>query len=375
LRLGIVISAYNRRGGLERVAVEYARGLVARGHEVVVFAQTWEVQDEDRAVRFVRVGGLRSQIALRAATFPFAAARAVARVDLDNIVSFGSVLSRPCVVRLPGAHRSWWEVANREWPVTTFDGLRRRLNPHHHIILASDRHVLGRGIPSAVLAAGDWAADEIRFYYPAVVDKVRVLPDGVNLEEFSFDPKGRETMRAAWEVGDSPLLFTVATEMRRKGLGTLFESFRVIRERVPDARLVVAGRAPAGDVRALAVAHRLGREVRAVGFVPDLRAAYSAADALIFPTRFDPWGLPIAESLACGTPVAVSARAGAAAAVTDGVNGALIPDPTDPVGVAHAAVRALSLPSDRAGARASVEHLRWENVVAQLEQVLEQTAL
>lgn len=374
MKIGIVISAYHRGAGLERVAVEYARGLRARGHEVTVFAQRVTREAADDGIVFVRVGGARMQTAARAATFPMAATRAVERHKLDNVVAFGSVVTQPAVLRTPGCHRSWWEVANREWPVTTFDGLRRRLNPHHRIVLWWDQRVLGAGVPAAVLAAGDWAAEDIRRFYPAVAGKVEVLPDGVNLDEFSFDPAGRAALREQWGVGDRPVLFTVATELRRKGLDTLLEAFRVIREDLPDAHLIVGGRAPASDVRALGVAHRVTGAMRAVGFIKDLRAAYSAADVLMFPTRFDPWGLPIVEALACGTPVAASARAGAANVVRPGLTGARIDDPSEPALVAAATLEALHLTVDRDAARASVEHLRWANVVAGLDAVLERTA-
>ena len=372
MKLGIVISSYHRSAGLERVAVEYARGLRARGHDVTVFAQKFAPEAADEGITFRKVGGAH-RIAARAATFPFAATRAVERAGLDNIVSFGSACLKPAVVRLPGAHRSWWEVANHEWPVTTLDGLRRRLNPHHRIILALDRRVLGGGVPKAVLAAGQWAADDIGRFYPAVASRVSILPDGVNLEEFAFDAPGRERTRARWGVGDAPVLFTVATELRRKGLDTLLQAFRIVREARPDATLIIAGRAPVADIRALAVHHRVGAEMRAVGFVEDLRAAYSAADVLMFPTRFDPWGLPVVEALACGTPVAVSARAGAASAVIAGETGSLIEDPGDPVLVARATVEAMSLKPNREAVRSTVRHLAWDAVVAGLEEVLERT--
>jgi UDP-glucose:(heptosyl)LPS alpha-1,3-glucosyltransferase len=372
VKLAVVIAAYNRTGGLERVSVEYARGLRALGHDVTVFAQTVQRERADDGITFVRVGGVRGQMALRAATFPIAATHAMDGTNFDNIVAFGSVLRRPAVMREPGCHRSWWEFANATWPVTTFDGLRRRLNPHHRFVMAWDKRVLGRGIPRAVLAAGAWAADDIKRFYPAVSSKVSILPDGVNLDEFSFDPDGRDDLRKQW--GSGPILFTVATELRRKGLGTLFEAFRLVRGEEPNAQLVVGGRVPEGDVRALAAHHRVHDAVRAVGFVRDLRAAYSAADAMVFPTMFDPWGLPVVEALACGTPVAASARAGASGVLIEGVTGTAIPDPTDAAVVASGILRALRLERDRERARASVEHLSWDTVVGDLERVCEETA-
>jgi glycosyltransferase involved in cell wall biosynthesis len=375
MRLAIVIGSYNRTGGLERVAVEYARGLSARGHDVTVIAQRVEREGADDGIRFIRVSGFRGQIALRAATFPFVATRELDRHRFDNVVSFGACVFRPAVIRMPGAHRSWWEVANHEWPVTTVDGLRRRLNPHHRIILGIDRRILGSGLPRAVLAAGEWAAEDIRRFYPRAAHKVSVLPDGVNVTEFAFDPEGRQAFRERYGItDDQPLLFTLATELRRKGLSTLLEAFRIVLERAPTARLLIGGKAPAGDVRALAVHNRVGREMRAIGFVPDLAAAYSAADVLVFPTRFDPWGLPVVEALACGTPVAASERAGAATAIVPGETGTVMGDPTDPIQVARAIGDALALKPDRESVRSSILHLSWDEVVAQLEAVLERTA-
>lgn len=372
MKIAIVISAYNRKGGLERVSVEYARGLAALGHQVMVYAQSIQREPADERIRFVRTGGARRQIALRAATFPIAATRQVNRSKHHVVLSFGSSYFGRAVVRLPGAHRSWWNVANREWPVTTIEGLRRRLNPHHQIILALDARIIGRGLPHSVLAAGQWAADDIARFYPAVAGVVGVLPDGVNLQEFDFDPAGRERMRKEWNAGDAPVVLTVATELRRKGLGTLLDAFEMVRAERPEARLVIGGKASVEDVRALAVQH--GTPALAIGFIEDLRAAYSAADCLLFPTRFDPWGLPVIEAMACGTPVAVSARAGAAGTVVDGETGQRIGDPSDPRQVAEATLAILRRENNRDAIRASIEHLSWDAVVRDLEAVLERAA-
>jgi glycosyltransferase involved in cell wall biosynthesis len=94
----------------------------------------------------------------------------------------------------------------------------------------------------------------------------------------------------------------------------------------------------------------------------------------MFPTRFDPWGLPIVEALACGTPVAASARAGASGAIRDGETGSLIQDPKDPKQVAHATLTALYSRSSRDQIRETVAHLDWARVVEQLEPHLEKAA-
>jgi glycosyltransferase involved in cell wall biosynthesis len=368
VKIGLVIGAYHSRAGLERVAVETARAIRDRGHRIVVITQVAEASPADHGIEILTVGGIRRQIAGRAATFPIAATRAVGELNLDVVYAFGSSVLVPAVVRLPGAHRSWWELANQEWRANTVDGLRRRVNPHHRITLALDATVLGHGLPHEVLAAGEWAAEEIRRHYPRIADRVAILPDGVSLEEFAYTSEGRVGLRERWQLDtDGPVLLSVATELRRKGLDTLFDGFRLVRDEIPTARLVVGGRAPAADIRALAVAHGVQDGVRAIGEIEDMAAAYSAADVLIFPTRFDPWGLPIVEALACGTPVAASARAGASSAIHDGETGALIVDPTEPKQVAHAAISALYTRASRAQIRETVAHLSWPRIAEQLE--------
>ena len=69
-----------------------------------------------------------------------------------------------------------------------------------------------------------------------------------------------------------------------------------------------------------------------VHFLPprkDVEFYYAAADAYAGPSLEDTFALPAAEAMACGLPVIISSRAGAAAWVSNGVNGLILDDPTD----------------------------------------------
>jgi glycosyltransferase involved in cell wall biosynthesis len=371
VRIGIVISTYRRWGGLERVSGEWARGLAGRGHDVSVYAQTFEPGPGDDSIAFVRTGGLRSPIAARAATFPRAATRAVRAADLDLVVSFGCSVLIPAVVRLHGAHAPWWELANRQIPAASFEGIRRRLNPHHRVILALERRVLGTGLPLVVLTAADLAAADIKRFYPATRDKVRVVPDGINLEEFTFDPESRAHLRSRWGAeGKTRVLLTVATEIRRKGLDLLLQAFATVSRDSPNSLLVIAGTVDRAALSRLAERFEVQDRVRAAGFVPDISAAYSAADLLVFPSIYEHWGLPIVEALACGTPVVASALAGASQAIEDGRTGRLIHDPFDAGEITARLVEASDLRATREECRASVEHMAWPRVIDLVEKSL-----
>lgn len=97
---------------------------------------------------------------------------------------------------------------------------------------------------------------------------------------------------------------------RRKNVLELLRAFREICQQVPAITLVIAGRRPSQDTAFSPDPQRLVDElsladrVQLLGEVAeeDKPAVYSGALALVFPSRYEGFGLPVLESLACGTP-------------------------------------------------------------------------
>jgi glycosyltransferase involved in cell wall biosynthesis len=114
----------------------------------------------------------------------------------------------------------------------------------------------------------------------------------------SFQPEGPSR-----DLG-SPYLLTVATLERRKNLETLLAAIPLVRERHPDLHLAVVGgpgwQGPSVDAE----------RVLPLGYVDDeeLAALYRGAEAFVYPSRFEGFGMPIVEAMACGTPVVASAH-------------------------------------------------------------------
>jgi glycosyltransferase-like protein len=173
----------------------------------------------------------------------------------------------------------------------------------------------------------------------------RVVPNGVDLERFSpVTVERRRELRAEMGFGAAPVFLTIGGIEARKNTLALLEAFALVRLARPPARLIVAGGASVlehGAYRRAFDARRAelglsGDEITIAGVRTDAEivALLRAADAFVFPSLVEGFGLAVLEALACGTPVIASALAPFTEYLTSRT--ALLADPHDPASIAAA---------------------------------------
>ena len=204
--------------------------------------------------------------------------------------------------------------------------------------------------------------------FPEIRGKFRCIPNGVGAE---FTPRPREEIEEVLRrlgIGGAYLLY-VGSNRPHKNLTTLVAGFAKLLAAELDLRLVLAGGACEPQRRDLEFATFLGigEKVLWPGRVAraDLPALISGAQALVLPSFYEGFGLPILEAMACGTPVACS---NAPALRELGGNSVVYFDPHDADGIAEALQARLR--DEDARRRHVADGLsrstlyRWENVVA-----------
>jgi glycosyltransferase involved in cell wall biosynthesis len=212
------------------------------------------------------------------------------------------------------------------------DGTERSEEPLSRLQRAS-RTILAP-LADAAAANSKPAAERFR-QLGFAADRVHLVPHSTNLQPFLEAGERRD-------YGGAGELRVLATGrlISRKGLDHLLRAYAIAGAQRPGITLRIVGSGPAeADLRRLA--RELDVRVDFDGFVdqPHLPAAYATAQAYVFPTLRDPFGIVVLEAAASGLPIVASPHGGATPDLIEDERTGLVCDPLDHTGVAAALVR------------------------------------
>lgn len=235
-------------------------------------------------------------------------------------------------------------------------------NPLHVVVLVREAVRYRLGLHRAVVALSERNRRELERLYRVPRDKLRVIPNGVDLERFRPDAERRRRTRGALELRDETFVFLfVAHEFRKKGLAIVLAALRRLVEESRDVQLLVAGR---DDPRAVAAEMRgLEAHVRFLGHRNDVDSLFSACDAFVLPTMYESFALVCLEAMATGVPVIATPVGGVEDYMVEGRTGYLVQ--RDAEAFRDAMARVMDDPEREAmgaAARRRAEEYSWSSV-------------
>ena len=190
-----------------------------------------------------------------------------------------------------------------------------------------------------VIAVSRMLAAELLAAIPALDGRLAVIPDAVAIDDFEVaSPSERAPAELLW----------VGYRKEAKGIGTLLQAFRLVREERPDATLRLIGRSTTEAEEA--GWHRLAGDLGVSASVrfespadrSGVAAAMRRASCFVHPSTRETFGIVAVEALATGLPVVATDSGGVTEILGDSPDalGAVVP-PSDPASLARAILRTL----------------------------------
>jgi glycosyltransferase involved in cell wall biosynthesis len=237
------------------------------------------------------------------------------KVDLLHVPAFSGPVLRTCPMVLTvhdlmyTKHPEWLPSQRARWYWGTWIPLTARL-------------------ATAVITPSDYTKRDLVELAHVSPDRVHVIPEAID-QLFLTRLSGEQVRTSASRlVGEAPYLLYVGSVDRRKDWRTLLQAFALLRTRIPEVRLVIAGHIIQGrsHLHEHIQACQVTDAVICTGYVEDdeLVGLYARASIFVYPSWFEGFGLPLLEAMAMGVPV-ISYRTSSIPEVVG--DGAILIDP------------------------------------------------
>jgi glycosyltransferase involved in cell wall biosynthesis len=220
---------------------------------------------------------------------------------------------------------------------------------------------------SAILCASDFTRSELSTRLAVPTTKMTVTHLGLDADWPTSAPPHLEPDAV-------PYLLYVGNVKPNKNLSLLLSALAAVRDRLPH-RLLIAGKSEGfgtGDETVLRQAKSLGDRVRFLGQIPDadLQSLYAGASALVLPSLYEGFGLPLLEAMSLDCPI-LSSTAGSLPEIAR--DAALYFNPHSPTELAANLLRiqdTAAMNNLRTLGRARLQHFSFQTCATQTATVL-----
>lgn len=157
----------------------------------------------------------------------------------------------------------------------------------------------------AVSTVSNFSRLDMKKYYGIPVERVRVIPEGVDIN--LFRPIDDLQQLSQWRkkvIGaDTPFLLYVGKPTLRRNLPNLLRAFATLE--IPHKLVLIGTALPGTSFDTLIGELGIRERVVTIPYATheEIAVAYNAADIFIYPSSYEGFGMPVLEAMACGAPV------------------------------------------------------------------------
>lgn len=174
-----------------------------------------------------------------------------------------------------------------------------------------------------VIVNSNYMKCELQRLFGLPFEKINVVPNGINLNNFSGIEKDYD-FRRQYAMDNEKIILYVGRLVYEKGIPNLISAMPKILQGYNDTKLVIAGKGGMLDeLRSQANRMGLGNKVYFTGYLnsKQVQKMYKCADIAVFPSTYEPFGIVALEAMLAGIPTVVSDIGGLNEIVTHGVDG------------------------------------------------------
>ena len=354
MKIALIIERMDTlRGGRETSTAQIAAGLARRGQDVTIICQraswthagvTVRQLGSRGALRVERMRNFAADVAGALAQTKYDIVHAMSPMPCANVYQLRSGTVPGAI---EGSSRRW------KWLGSVRKALFEPLNfPRGQQGIWERQLVADSGV--LMLPVSEMVAGEIQRHYGRT-DNVRVVYNAVDVPDVAAAQRAqwRAELRRKLDLGESDTLFlSLATNFELKGVAEtirFFARWYHSAARKGDARLVIIGRSACEGYQRLGTMREIGSKLLILPPADDVFPWYSAADAVVLLSWYDPCSRVVLEATRWGVPSITTAFNGAAEILKDSA-GIVVPSPADGKAVA-AAMATLCDPDARARCR------------------------
>lgn len=342
------------KGGAETYVADLTRSLVARGHEVTLVAEHVKpgcVPIQTKILN-VPVSGLsrsariwsfanRSEELLNDCKGQFDATMGFINTwHHDVIIPQGGLRAGSILHNAERFHSPLRRAVYR---------LLKRLSPSEWKYDKIEQLQYDPARNARVVAVSKLVAGHLQRFRRVAADRIHVVYNSIDPNRFTVDDPAVVSHAAREKLGlpaDAHVGLFVGHNFWLKGLKPLLEALAARHRANPAGEkvfLLVSGRGKLGPFQKMVAKLGLADSVKLLGFTPDVKSLFHAADFFVSPTYYDPCSLVVMEALACSLPVITTACNGAGELITPGLEGFVVERPDDQPGL----IRAIDAMTDR----------------------------